>query len=241
MIEIENVTRNYDKDGGETVHALRGTSLTIERGEFVAIVGPSGSGKSTLMNILGLLDRADSGHYRLGGQSVAEMTIDQLARLRNEWIGFVFQAFHLLPRTTAIENVDLPLLYAKGGVRRAKAEAALQRVGLQDRASHYPNELSGGQQQRVAIARALVNDPDILLADEPTGNLDSVAGDEVMAVFDELNRAGKTVILITHDVDVAARAGRMIRIADGAVVSDERSGGIAAAAAPSEGLAGGRQ
>jgi len=223
MIETESISKSYTKDGGVTVRALHGASLTISKGEFVAIMGPSGSGKSTLMNILGLLDRPDTGAYRLDDQDVGSLSVDQLARFRNEKIGFVFQAFHLLPKTTALENVELPLVYAKGGVSHDKAKAALRRVGLEERAAHFSNELSGGQQQRVAIARALVNDPEILFADEPTGNLDTASGEEVMKIFAELHQQGKTVILITHDSDVAARAERVIRITDGEIISDQRS------------------
>jgi putative ABC transport system ATP-binding protein len=230
MIEIDNVSKSYSKDGGVTVHALRGTSLSIAKGEFLAIMGPSGSGKSTLMNILGLLDRPDSGSYRIDQQEVGSLSVDELAHLRNEKIGFVFQAFHLLPRTTAVENVELPLVYARGGMSREKAVTALQRVGLEDRAGHYSSELSGGQQQRVAIARALVNDPEILFADEPTGNLDSAAGDEVMKIFAELVGMGKTVILITHEPDIAAQADRVVRIVDGEIVADERKGDAKTAA-----------
>lgn len=223
MIKLENASKSYSKNGRMTVHALRGATLAIDPGEFVAIMGPSGSGKSTLMNILGLLDRSDTGTYRLGGLEVGELSVDDLARTRNERIGFVFQAFHLLPRTTAIENVELPLVYAKGGASRAKAEAALKLVGLEDRATHFSSELSGGQQQRVAIARALVNDPDMLLADEPTGNLDTGTGEEIMAIFSELHRQGKTVILITHETGVAAYADRVIRIVDGEIIADENN------------------
>jgi putative ABC transport system ATP-binding protein len=223
VIELKGTSKTYRKAGAVTVHALSATTLKIEPGEFVAIIGPSGSGKSTLMNILGLLDRSDTGSYRLGTLEVSELSVDALARIRNERIGFVFQSFHLLPRTTAVENVELPLIYARSGAPRAKAEAALKRVGLEDRALHFPSELSGGQQQRVAIARALVNDPDVLLADEPTGNLDTASGEEVMEIFTELNRQGTTVILITHEADIAARADRVLRIVDGKIISDERS------------------
>jgi len=222
LIELKDVSKSYSKEGAATVRALRETNLSIGPGEFVAIMGPSGSGKSTLMNIMGLLGRSDTGTYRLGSVDVNDASIDDLARIRNERIGFVFQAFHLLPRTTAIENVELPLMYAKsGGGSRERAEAALQRVGLQDRADHFSNELSGGQQQRVAIARALVNEPDVILADEPTGNLDAASSEEIMAIFSELNRQGTTVVLITHEPDIAAQADREIRIADGAIISDE--------------------
>jgi len=223
MIEIDKVSKSYNKDGGTTVHALRDVSLSIAQGEFLAIMGPSGSGKSTLMNILGLLDRPESGSYRINGQDVGSMSVDELAHLRNEKIGFVFQAFHLLPRTSALENVELPLIYARGGMSRQKAMTALQRVDLHERAAHYSSELSGGQQQRVAIARALVNDPEIVFADEPTGNLDTAAGDEVMKIFAELVEMGKTVILITHEPDIAAHANRVVRIVDGQIVADERT------------------
>lgn len=223
MIQTDTIRKSYTKDGGVTVHALKGATLNIKKGEFVAIMGPSGSGKSTLMNILGLLDRPDEGSYKLDGSDVSGLGADELAHLRNEKIGFVFQAFHLLPRTTAMENVELPLLYSKGGGSREKALTALKRVGLEDRAAHYSSELSGGQQQRVAIARALVNDPEVLFADEPTGNLDSVSGEEVMKIFDDLHQQGKTVILITHENEVAARAERVIRIADGEIISDEQN------------------
>ncbi len=231
MIKTDQLCKSYTKDGGVTVHALRSVSLTVAKGEFVAIMGASGSGKSTFMNILGLLDRPDSGSYHLDGRDVGSLSDDDLAHYRNEKIGFVFQAFHLLPKTTALENVELPLLYSKGGVSRAKALAALKLVGLEDRASHYANELSGGQQQRVAIARALVNDPEVLFADEPTGNLDTTSGDEVMEIFARLHEQGKTVILITHESDVAARAERVIRISDGEVVSDEANAKAALSAA----------
>ncbi len=228
MIEIENVSKSYTKSGNVKVQALCGATLSISHGEFVAIVGPSGSGKSTLMNILGLLDRPDTGTYRLDGRDVGELPVDELAHLRNEKIGFVFQSFHLLQRTTAVENVELPLIYSRGGVSRERARAALEQVGLQDRANHHSNELSGGQQQRVAIARALVNEPEVLLADEPTGNLDTASGEEVMGIFSRLNQQGKTVILITHDSEVAACASRVLRVVDGDIVSDEIGGGLAA-------------
>ncbi len=226
MIHLDKITKSYCKDGGVPVHALRAATVSIEPGEFVAIMGPSGSGKSTLMNILGLLDRSDSGSYQLASVAVDGLSVDELARLRNEHIGFVFQSFHLLPRTTALENVELPLLYAKGerakgGSPREKAERSLERVGLKDRATHYSSELSGGQQQRVAIARALVNDPELILADEPTGNLDAASSQDIMGLFAELNREGKTLVLITHEPEIAACAKRVLRIADGEIVSDE--------------------
>jgi ABC-type lipoprotein export system ATPase subunit len=221
MIELRDVRRTYRK-GLEEIQALDGASLTIDRGELVAIVGPSGSGKSTLMNIVGLLDRPDSGTYRLDGQDVAELSPNEKARIRNERIGFVFQAFHLLPRTTAVENVELPLVYAERSATRGRGLRALERVGLADRANHQPGELSGGQQQRVAIARALVQEPDVILADEPTGNLDSQASGEIMDIFRQLNEQGTTVVVITHNEDVARRAGRTIAIVDGRIRSDVR-------------------
>jgi putative ABC transport system ATP-binding protein len=217
MIEIENITKVYQM--GETeVRALNGVSLKIEDGEWVAITGPSGSGKSTLMAILGCLDTPTSGAYKLDGIDVAQMRDDQLAAVRNNKIGFVFQQFNLLSRTSALENVALPLLYATGNHQRDRATAALTAVGLSDRLGHRPNELSGGQQQRVAIARALVTEPSILLADEPTGNLDSKTGKEIMQLFTELHRTrGITVIFVTHDPTIAANAQRVIRIQDGQV------------------------
>ena len=219
MIELKKVSKTYRKDA-EEVRALSDVSMEVEAGEFVAVVGPSGSGKSTLMNVVGLLDRPDSGEYHLDGGAVAEFSPDELARLRNEKIGFVFQTFHLLPKTTALENVELPLIYSSRADISGMGAQALEMVGLKDRAKHLPSELSGGQQQRVAIARALVNDPEMILADEPTGNLDSKAGLEIMAIFQELNRLGKTVVLITHDSAVAKMAKRVVEIVDGTIVSD---------------------
>jgi putative ABC transport system ATP-binding protein len=214
MIELRGVGRTYKRDGGD-VHALRDVSLTIQSGEFVAIVGPSGSGKSTLMNIIGLLDRPDRGEYLLGGTATHERSPDELAQLRNESIGFVFQSFQLLARATAVENVELPLLYSDREAPADAGRAALARVGLADRAEHLPGELSGGQQQRVAIARALVQSPAVLLADEPTGNLDSTSAGEILGIFRELHEAGTTIVMITHDADVARRASRVLRIVDG--------------------------
>jgi ABC-type lipoprotein export system ATPase subunit len=220
-IALQGVNKTYRK-GAEEVRALADVSLQVESGEFLAVIGPSGSGKSTLMNILGLLDRPDSGVYELDGGDVSEFTSDDLARIRNEKIGFVFQTFHLLPKTTAVENVELPLIYSTRSDISGFGERALEAVGLKDRAKHLPSELSGGQQQRVAIARALVNDPEVILADEPTGNLDSRAGLEVMAIFQDLNRQGRTIVLITHDEAIAALAGRVVEIVDGKIVSDRR-------------------
>jgi putative ABC transport system ATP-binding protein len=222
MIELQDVHKTYARPTGEEVHALRGVSLQIARGELLAIVGASGSGKSTLMNILGLLDRPQTGSYRLEGEDVAGLHADDQARVRNRRIGFVFQTFHLLPRTSALENVELPLVYSDRESIDGLGANALRAVGLGDRMSHTPSELSGGQQQRVAIARALVNDPDLLLADEPTGNLDPQAAREVMAIFQDLNRAGRTIVIVTHDAEMAAHCGRIARIESGRIVSDER-------------------
>ena len=222
LIRLQNVSRRYQM-GAETVHALRDVSLEIQRGEYVAIMGPSGSGKSTLMNLIGCLDTATSGRYELNGVGVGDMDDNQLAEIRNREIGFVFQTFNLLARSDALHNVELPLIYAgvPADERRKIALAAIARVGLADRVHHKPNELSGGQRQRVAVARALVNKPSILLADEPTGNLDSKTGAEIMALFEELARAGNTIILVTHEEDIARQSRRIIRLHDGLIASDE--------------------
>ena len=223
MITTHDLWKTYVM-GDEEIHALRGLSINIERGEYVAIMGPSGSGKSTLMNLIGCLDTPTKGSYLLNGKEVASMNDDELARIRNEEIGFVFQTFNLLPRATALHNVELPLVYAgvTGKLRQERAKLALEKVELMSRATHRPNELSGGQRQRVAIARALVNDPSILLADEPTGNLDSKTGNEIMGVFERLHGGGNTIVLVTHEADIAAYAHRSIHIRDGQVEKDVR-------------------
>ena len=223
VIVTRGITREYDM-GGEIVRALRGVDVAIARNEYVAIMGPSGSGKSTLMNVIGCLDTPTGGEYWLNGTLVSSMTDDQLARIRNKEIGFVFQTFNLLPRATALHNVELPLVYAGIGAdeRRRRAKEALERVQLEHRMDHKPNELSGGQRQRVAIARALVNRPSILLADEPTGNLDSQTSEEIMKVFEELANQGQTVIMVTHEPDIAAHARRVVVLRDGVVHSDDK-------------------
>jgi putative ABC transport system ATP-binding protein len=222
LIAFQNISRLYQM-GSETIHALRDVSLEIERGEYVAIMGPSGSGKSTLMNLVGCLDTPSSGRYELNGTDVSEMNDNELAEIRNREIGFVFQTFNLLPRSTALHNVELPLIYSglNAEQRRQMALDALDQVGLSDRIHHKPNELSGGQRQRVAVARALVNKPSIVLADEPTGNLDSKTGREILALFDELSRKGNTLIVVTHEEAVARHARRILRIRDGLIASDE--------------------
>ena len=221
IIRVRGLTREYVM-GSETIQALRGVDLDIPRNEYVAIMGPSGSGKSTMMNMIGCLDTPTAGEYWLNGIEVSRMSDDALARVRNREIGFVFQTFNLLPRASALHNVELPLIYAgvRASDRRERARRALERVGLGDRMHHKPNELSGGQRQRVAIARALVNDPSILLADEPTGNLDSVTSAEIMAVFSDLHGQGQTVVMVTHEADIAAHAHRVVTLLDGRVDSD---------------------
>jgi len=223
IIEIKDIKRNFAL-GSEVVYVLKGVNLEIQKGEYVALMGPSGSGKSTLMNILGCLDTPTSGHYTLNGKDVSKMDEKSLAEVRNKEIGFVFQTFNLLPRTTALDNVALPMVYAgkSKSERNRRAAEVLDQVGLSDRMDHHPNQLSGGQRQRVAVARALVNHPSIILADEPTGNLDTKTSIEIMALFDEIHAKGNTVILVTHEEDIAAHAHRIIRLRDGVVESDHR-------------------
>ncbi|MEO5788029.1 MAG: ABC transporter ATP-binding protein [Gelidibacter sp.] len=224
VIHIRNIVRNFQL-GSETVYVLKGIDLDIERGDYVAIMGPSGSGKSTLMNLLGCLDTPTSGQYILNNKDVSKLSDDELAEIRNKEIGFVFQTFNLLPRTTALDNVALPMIYAGASKadRNARATQVLTDVGLADRIHHKPNELSGGQRQRVAVGRALVNKPSIILADEPTGNLDSKTSLEILQLFDDIHNAGNTVIVVTHEEDVAKRAARVIRLRDGMIESDERN------------------
>lgn len=223
VIDIRNITKLY-RIGTEEVHALRGVSLSVQKNEYIALMGPSGSGKSTLMNVIGCLDTPTSGEYFFEGEDVANMSDDQLAEIRNRKIGFVFQNFNLIPRSNVFHNVELPMIYAgmSAPERRKRTVEAIEKVGLGERMKHKPNELSGGQRQRVAIARALVNNPAIILADEPTGNLDSKTGEEIMMVFEDLYKAGQTIILVTHEEDIASHARRVVRLKDGVVEIDEK-------------------
>ena len=225
LIDIRDVTKTYEMGAETIVHALDGVSLSIEAGDYVAIMGPSGSGKSTLMNLIGCLDTPSTGSYVLKGREISAMNDDELAQIRNKEIGFIFQTFNLLPRADAVQNVELPLVYSglPRKERKARAEKALDAVGLGSRKHHRPNEMSGGQRQRVAIARALVNDPSILLADEPTGNLDSKTGEEILALMDDLHHGGNTIILVTHEDELAQHAARVVRLRDGKIVSDIRN------------------
>ena len=228
LIETHNLWKTYDM-GAEKIHALRGVDIGVDRGEYMAIMGPSGSGKSTLMNLIGCLDTPSQGEYILNGTRVSTLDDDQLAAIRNREIGFVFQTFNLLPRATALHNVELPLIYngTPPGERQRLATGALSVVGLADRMNHKPNELSGGQRQRVAVARALVNKPSLILADEPTGNLDTATGEEIMKLFDDLHKQGNTIILVTHEADIARFADRIIHVRDGQVEREERTGTVA--------------
>jgi len=229
LIDIRDVTKTYEMGAETIVHALDGVSLSIEAGDYVAIMGPSGSGKSTLMNLIGCLDTPSTGSYVLKGREISAMNDDELAQIRNKEIGFIFQTFNLLPRADAVQNVELPLVYSglARKERKARAEKALDAVGLGTRKHHRPNEMSGGQRQRVAIARALVNDPSILLADEPTGNLDSKTGEEILALMDDLHQGGNTIILVTHEDELARHAARVVRLRDGKIVSDVRNHPVA--------------
>ena len=241
VIRLEGIDKVYHA-GDVAVHAVRGATLAVGKGEFVAVMGASGSGKSTLMNLVGCLDRPTGGRYWLDGEEVGTLTRNELSRVRNRRLGFVFQGFNLLTRTSALENVELPLLYSEGGhgrrEMRRRAMAALERVGLAERAGHHPSQLSGGQQQRVAIARALVNEPSLLLADEPTGNLDTRTSVEIMAIFQELNRRGMTILMVTHEPDIAQYCGREITMRDGRIVADRATEGRRDAAADAAGRAG---